>query len=510
MDLMIRERISSGVSSAIVKHPTGTVRKACDWPAVSSTIKLALYVGLMLRPCDSLLELRGASSGQSSEDAPTRFPRWCSRSGSSFIEVKWAPSPSAVRADIWSCCYNSRGTCKFVGGNLPRTYLLKSSDPRLDLVSPRCWTMIDACESVLMPDVILITGAAGFIGTALTKQLVEQELTVVAVDSLHPQVHASGAWPSDYPTVAARYTRDVTMPATWDEVFDAWHPDVVVHLAAETGTGQSLTLSTRHGRVNVVGTTELLDGLTRAGHVPRKFVLSSSRAVYGEGAWADAAGTPFYPPGRSAARLEAGEWTPLAPSDAVNPVHPLPHDGATVEPRPSNIYAATKLAQEHILAAWTSAMNAELTVLRFQNVYGPGQSLTNPYTGVVSLFGRVALGGEPINVYEDGGIVRDFVYVDDVVAALVAALAGGGSEHALDIGSGAPACLLEVAATVARLADAPTPIVSGKFRPGDVRAAFADISGARAALGYQPQVTLEDGLGRLLHWIKEEEGQAGN
>ena len=149
-------------------------------------------------------------------------------------------------------------------------------------------------------------------------------------------------------------------------------------------------------------------------------------------------------------------------------------------------------------------MIAELTVLRFQNVYGPGQSLTNPYTGVVSLFGRVALDGEAIDVYEDGGIIRDFVYIDDVVSALIAALPGGGSEHALDIGSGSPASLLEVATTVANLAGAPAPVVSGKFRPGDVRAAFADISAARAAFGYHPRVPLEEGLRRLLEWIRED------
>lgn len=354
-----------------------------------------------------------------------------------------------------------------------------------------------------MSDLILVTGAAGFIGSALVRRLVAAGCEVVAVDSLHPQVHARAEWPADYPESVHRYTLDVTDPHTWDEVLGQWSPDVVVHLAAETATGQSLTQSSRHGRVNVVGTTELLDGLTRAHQVPRRIVLSSSRAVYGEGGWADAEGHAFYPPGRTGALMEAGVWTPEAPPDAVGPVHPLAHDAATIEPRPSNIYAATKLAQEHILRSWATAMGSQLVVLRFQNVYGPGQSLTNPYTGVVSLFGRIALGGGAIDVYEDGEITRDFVFIDDVVDALVAAVnSDAHPAHALDIGSGTPVTLLEVARTVASIADAPEPLVSGRFRLGDVRAAFADVSAAQAVLGYSPQVDVRRGLELLLAWIE--------
>lgn len=358
---------------------------------------------------------------------------------------------------------------------------------------------------------VLITGGAGFIGSTLARRLVDEGVRVSVVDNLHPQVHAPQEWPADLPASVDRFRRDITVAADWDEVLAAVRPDVVVHLAAETGTGQSLTEASRHGRVNVVGTTEMLDAFTRHGHVPTGIVLTSSRAVYGEGRWA-AGDVPFHARVRDVARLEgaAGDprlWDPEPEPGVVVPnglVHPLPHHAATTDPRPTNVYAATKLAQEHVLAAWTSAMGTSLAVLRLQNVYGPGQSLTNPYTGIVSLFGRLATEGERAEVYEDGHILRDFVFVDDVVAALssaVGATAAGRSIPTLDIGSGEPVTLLELARTVARLAGSPEPTVCGKYRPGDVRAAHACVDDAAAMLGYRAKTDVTSGVRQLLAWI---------
>ena len=198
-----------------------------------------------------------------------------------------------------------------------------------------------------------------------------------------------------------------------------------MHLAAETGTAQSLSESTRHGMVNVVGTTQLLDSLTRAGHVPGHFVLTSSRAVYGEGVWRNADGSTFQPGLRTHAQLEAGKW------DHGDGAAHVPNTVAGTHPNPINVYGATKLAQEQILSAWTGSHDTRLSVLRLQNVYGPRQSLSNPYTGIVSLFSRLAREGESIPLYEDGDITRDFVYIDDVVSALVAAIAApAGRPHA--------------------------------------------------------------------------------
>jgi dTDP-L-rhamnose 4-epimerase len=276
-------------------------------------------------------------------------------------------------------------------------------------------------------------------------------------------------------------------------------PAQIVHLAAETGTAQSLTEATRHSSVNVVGTTQLLDSLSRAALVPDHIVLASSRAVYGEGPW-QYGRQVFYPHPRSHAQLEAGIWDPLGPTD--DPAVPLASCAGRTEPRPTNIYAATKLAQEHILAAWTAAHDTKLSVLRLQNVYGPGQSLTNSYTGIVALFARLAGERRTLEVYEDGRIVRDFVYIDDVVEALFAAIQRPATAtRCVDIGSGTPTTIHELANRIAAICHAPKPFVVGKFRDGDVRAARCDIEPATTELGWRPQWDLEEGLRALLDWI---------
>ncbi|MEY8016629.1 NAD-dependent epimerase/dehydratase family protein [Mycobacterium servetii] len=296
--------------------------------------------------------------------------------------------------------------------------------------------------------------------------------------------------------------REVRRKTDWDAVLRLCRPSQVVHLAAETGTAQSLSEATRHGLVNVVGTTQLLDALSRSAHVPDQLVVASSRAVYGEGAWR-CGSQIFYPQPRSHTQLVSGIWDPQGPTD--EPAVPLPSCAERTEPRPTNIYAATKLAQEHLLAAWTAAHDNNLSVLRLQNVYGPGQSLTNSYTGIVALFARLARQQCPLEVYEDGHIVRDFVYIDDVVEALFAAIEKPATgPRCLDIGSGTPTTIHELAKKIATLCDAPEPKIVGKFRDGDVRAAQCDIEPATNGLDWRPQWALEDGLRALLDWIGEQ------
>jgi len=349
-----------------------------------------------------------------------------------------------------------------------------------------------------LSNTVLITGGAGFIGSALAHRLVNAGYGVAVMDVLHPQVHGEHA-AVDLPSSARLFTSDVTHAPDWDAVLRLFQPSQIVHLAAETGTAQSLAEATRHGSVNVVGTTQLLDALSRSAHVPDQLVLASSRAVYGEGAWRYGSEI-FYPPPRSHAQLVAGVWDPHGPTD--NPAVPLPSCASRTEPRPTNIYAATKLAQEHILAAWTAAHDTKLSVLRLQNVYGPGQSLTNSYTGIVALFARLAREQRMLEVYEDGRIVRDFVYIDDVVEALFAAIeAPAARARCVDIGSGIPTTIHELAQKIAAICDAPEPIVVGKFRDGDVRAARCDIEPATKELGWHPKWPLEEGLRALLDWI---------
>jgi dTDP-L-rhamnose 4-epimerase len=345
---------------------------------------------------------------------------------------------------------------------------------------------------------VLITGGAGFIGSALAHRLVKAGYDVAVMDVLHPQVHAGGH-ALDLPPSVRLFTGDVTHAPDWDAVLRMVHPSQIVHLAAETGTAQSLSEATRHGSVNVVGTAQLLDALSRSALVPDQLVLASSRAVYGEGAWQCGPQT-FYPRPRSHAQLLAGIWDPEGPN-GERPV-PLPSCAGQTEPRPANIYAATKLAQEHMLAAWTAAHDANLSVLRLQNVYGPGQSLTSPYTGIAALFARLAREQHPLEVYEDGRIVRDFVFIDDVVDAVFATVHRPATEsRCLDIGSGIATTIHELARKIAAICSAPEPIVVGKFRDGDVRAAGCSIEPAKNKLHWHPKWTLEDGLHALLDWI---------
>jgi dTDP-L-rhamnose 4-epimerase len=345
---------------------------------------------------------------------------------------------------------------------------------------------------------VLITGGAGFIGSALARRLVSAGYDVAVFDVLHPQVH--GERPViDLPASVRLFTGDVTHASDCDAVLRLFRPSQIVHLAAETGTAQSLSEATRHGSVNVVGTTQLVDALSRASLVPDQFVLASSRAVYGEGAW-QYGSQFFHPQPRSHAQLLAGIWDPHGPMG--EPAVPLPSCAGRTEPRPTNIYAATKLAQEHILAAWTAAHDTKLSVLRLQNVYGPGQSLTNSYTGIVALFARLARQQRQLEVYEDGRIVRDFVFIEDVVEALFTAVQAPAAEpRCVDIGSGSPSTIHQLARQIAAICDSSEPIVVPKFRDGDVRAASCNIEPAKKALHWHPKWALEDGLHALLDWI---------
>ena len=342
----------------------------------------------------------------------------------------------------------------------------------------------------------LVTGGAGFIGTATSAGLADAFDRVVAVDNLHPQIHPRAERPAGLDPRVALHVGDVTERGTWDELLGAGlRPDVVVHLAAETGTGQSLSEATRHGSVNVVGTTQMLDALLRHEAPPRRVVLTSSRAVYGEGAWRTADGAVVHPPQRTRAVLESGRWDYPGAT-------PLPMRADTTLPAPVSVYGATKLAQEHVLRAWANSVDVAPVVLRLQNVYGPGQSLSNPYTGIMSLFCRMARAGRSIPLYEDGQVRRDFVLIDDVArAVLAAATSATPVREVLDIGSGEHQTIALAAELVAERYGAPAPRVTGQFRDGDVRHAWADPLRAAELLGWQARHPLRDGVERLAAWI---------
>ncbi len=342
----------------------------------------------------------------------------------------------------------------------------------------------------------IVTGGAGFIGCSISADLVRRFDRVVAVDMMHPQVHKTQNRPDALAEGVELMRLDITDPASWERVLAAVQPTVVVHLAAETGTGQSLTEATRHTHTNVTGTAVMLDAFARHGIVPERILLCSSRAVYGEGAWRRRdGGEVCYPGYRTRDQLAKGAWD-FEGMDAT------PSSAVQTRTVPTSVYGATKLTQEHVLYSWAAAYGTTPIVLRLQNVYGPGQSLSNPYTGIVSLFCRLARAGKSIPLYEDGQMLRDFVLIDDVAAAIVAALdASAELPRSLDIGTGAASSIGDAGTLIAKLYDAPAPHVCGLYRYGDVRHAACLIEPTLSALDWRPRYTLESGLVRLKSWI---------
>lgn len=346
---------------------------------------------------------------------------------------------------------------------------------------------------------VLVTGGAGFIGCALARKLAGSAEQWVVLDSLHPQVHQDSRRPADLHSKAQLVVGDITEPAVWDSLLEGFAPDIVIHLAAETGTAQSLDEASRHSRVNVVGTTEMTDAFGRSGVLPTHVLLSSSRAVYGEGNWQRSSGEIYQPGQRSHAQFEEAEW------DFPDSVA-LPSSAQSTVPAPTSVYGATKLAQENILSAWGKSRGVPITILRLQNVYGPGQSLINSYTGIVSLFSQWAREGKQIPLYEDGKIVRDFIFIDDVADAFVAAITAGPVESrpTLDVGTGVASTIEDMAVAIAHSYSAPQPVVNGKYRDGDVRAASCEISATIEHLDWAPRWSLEAGVAALQTWIDGE------
>ena len=352
---------------------------------------------------------------------------------------------------------------------------------------------------------VLITGGAGFIGSSLALALVAGGHEVTVLDSLSPQIH--GPEPR---TGSALYARidgrvrlvhgSVTDMAAWADALQG--QDAVVHLAAETGTGQSMYEVRRYADVNVGGTAMMLDLLANSEHGVRRVVVASSRALYGEGRYVAADGSVHHPGARRAEEMEAGRFELYHPGtgEALRTV-PTPEDAVI---HPSSVYGITKQGQEQLVMTLCPALGIAATALRYQNVYGPGQSLSNPYTGILSIFSTRILHGRSISVFEDGEESRDFVYIDDVVRATADALTSDRADgEVFGIGSGEGTSVLTAARTLAAAFDRDVPIeVTGAFRVGDIRHNVADLAKAERLLGYAPTVNFATGIGRFVNWVR--------
>lgn len=350
---------------------------------------------------------------------------------------------------------------------------------------------------------VLITGGAGFIGTHLARELLRRGCEITVLDNFNPQIHGSTQTLSPDLSAAIRLVRgDVRDPAAWQSALP--QQDCVVHLAAETGTGQSMYSTTHYEQVNIGGTTLLCDLLAQpAGSQVQRVVIASSRAIYGEGAYLCAQHGLVYPAPQTAEAKSASRFDPVCPhcSDRCTPA-------ATPESamlHPISFYGSTKQAQEQMVLHCAATRVLPAVALRYQNVYGPGQSLHNPYTGILAIFANLARAGAPIEVFEDGQESRDFVFITDAVRAAADSVTGGlQGQHALNVGSGVRTSLLELGhAANAFHGSKSTVRVSGRFRDGDIRHALADLTLARALLAYEPRTPLADGLRSFLQWAAE-------
>jgi dTDP-L-rhamnose 4-epimerase len=347
---------------------------------------------------------------------------------------------------------------------------------------------------------VLITGGAGFIGSRLARALRESGATITVIDNLSEQVHGAGAgFPAGLEDVARCIAGDVR---DRDAMRDAIAgQEVIVHLAAETGTGQSMYQVEHYADVNLQGTAVLLDLLVNERPAAlRKLVVASSRAIYGEGQYRCAEHGSVYPAARTAEAMDAGRFDPVCPICA-GPVTVEPTAEATPH-GPSSFYGLTKQVQEQMVLMFASTLGIDGFAMRYQNVYGPGQSLSNPYTGILAVFSNLVRQGKGLNIFEDGEESRDFVFVDDVVSATAAVCRP--EVHgvmALNVGAGQRTSVLEVARAVIDYYGANVPVeVTGAYRIGDIRHNVADISRVQALTGYTPTWAFIDGLRAFLDW----------
>lgn len=349
---------------------------------------------------------------------------------------------------------------------------------------------------------VLVTGGAGFIGSRLAAKLAGRGDHVTVLDTLSPQIHGADAgFPAGLEKLARCVKGDVCDRALVARLLgDA---DVLVHLAAETGTGQSMYAVEKYGQVNMGGTATLLDVIVndRPGKL-KKLIVASSRAIYGEGEYHCTDHGRVFPAARTGADMAAGFFEPRCPV-CGNAVTPL----ATTEAAPfgpSSFYGLTKQVQEQMVLMFAQTLGLDGFALRYQNVYGPGQSLTNPYTGILAIFSNLVRQGKGLNIFEDGHESRDFVFIDDVVTATAACAAPDvHGVAALNVGSGVRTSVLEVASAIAGHFKADAPIeVTGAFRLGDIRHNFADISRIAALTGFAPRWAFADGLKAFLAWAE--------
>lgn len=348
---------------------------------------------------------------------------------------------------------------------------------------------------------VLITGGAGFVGSHTADRLLEAGYEVRIFDSLTSQVHQTGLF-SYIPSGAEFVLGDIRNPARVERAVRG--ADIIIHLAAAVGVGQSMYQIASYTATNNLGTANLLQAILDTHSEPEKIVVASSMSIYGEGSYLCPECGEMAPQPRPLGQLKEKRWDTLCPQcgQTLAPV-------ATREDKPlqaSSIYALSKKDQEEMTLLFGCTYQIPVVALRYFNIYGTRQSLSNPYTGVAAIFASRLMHARAPVIFEDGWQMRDFVSVHDVVRANLLAIEKSGADgRAVNIGSGEPVTIRQIASELERALGVEIPLdITGKYRAGDIRHCFADISAATELLGYQPEVDLRQGIEELVGWLKSQ------
>ena len=351
---------------------------------------------------------------------------------------------------------------------------------------------------------VLITGGAGFIGHNIALVLCKLGYSIRALDNLNPQIHGPNAsWPKPLIGKCELIKGDVRNRKDWMSAIEG--VELIIHLAAETGTGQSMYEIQRYTDVNIGGTALMLDILTNENHSIEKLVIASSRAIYGEGKYRCQEHGIVYPEHRQDTVMQKGDFECKCP-ECGGAVELLPTSEDS-KIHPSSVYGITKYTQEQMVMTVGKAVGIPSVVFRYQNVYGPGQSLSNPYTGILSIFSTRIKNNSSINIFEDGKESRDFVYIEDVINATISALENDAANfNVFNIGSGIPTDILTVVKILCKSYEMDADIyISGNYRMGDIRHNYAELAKIKRLLGYSPTVNFETGLDRFVKWVNAQD-----
>lgn len=359
---------------------------------------------------------------------------------------------------------------------------------------------------------VLITGGAGFIGSNLALKMKNQGYRVIVMDNLNPQIHGENPEQSYTYNLIKNEVEfikgDVTNYEDWKHAIK--DVDIVVHLAAETGTGQSMYEIDRYVAVNVGGTAKLLEVLTNEEHQVKKLVVASSRAVYGEGKYQCQEHGVVYPLSRKNEDMTLGDFEVKCPLCGRNVLMLSTDEESKLHP--TSVYGFSKQAQEQLCMIVGRSIGLPIVAFRFQNVYGPGQSLKNPYTGILSIFSTRIKNGNDLNIFEDGHETRDFVYIDDVTDAIILGISKDTANYqSFNVGSGEKISVLTVAKTLKEKYGADISIkISGNYRLGDIRHNLGDLSKIHELLGYKPKVSFKEGISNFVDWVEWQTIEADN